>query len=159
MNVINLIRVSLRQKQSSDTRRKNIHKMSKNHSTEERVCAVDTLHARVFGVRRAAANEGIFIPHLVLYVLRPNCPDATAGKSLVRGGQRCIANGNSQSGYRRHVDSTPIREGAGQYHSARPCQKAHAGLSWASACWAVRAGSMCYRLCPVLSRSPAIATS
>ena len=161
--------------------------MSKNHSTEERVCAVDTLHARVFGVRRAAANEGIFIPHLVLYVLRSNCPtlpvkldypfahrravarsrhfrritvrlfdfsrrlgdtrdqcyyprpslddllqtpgtrqrpDATTGKSLVRGGQRCIANGDSQSGYRRHVDSTPIREGAGQYHSARPCQKA-----------------------------------
>jgi len=32
------------------------------------------LHTRVFGVRRAAANEGIFIPHWVLYVLRSNCP-------------------------------------------------------------------------------------
>ena len=45
-------------------------------------------------------------------------PDAMTGKSLVRGGQRCIPNGDAQSGYRRHVDSTPIREGAGQYHSA-----------------------------------------
>jgi len=161
--------------------------MSKNHLTEGNVCVAAALHARVFGVRRAAANEGIFIPHLVLYVLRSNCPtlpvkldypfahcravarsrhfrritvrlfdfsrrlgdtrdqcyyprpslddllqtpgtrqrpDATTGKSLIRGGQRCIANGDAQSGYRRHIDSTPIREGAGQYHSARPCQKA-----------------------------------
>jgi hypothetical protein len=64
----------LRQKQSSDTRRKNIQKMSKNHLTEGKVCAAAALHTRVFGVRRAAANEGIFIPHLVLYVLRSNCP-------------------------------------------------------------------------------------
>ena len=159
--------------------------MSKNHLTEGKVCAAAALQTRVFGVRRAAANEGIFIPHLVLYVLRSNCPtlpvkldypfahrravarsrhfrritvrlfdfsrrlgdtrdqcyyprpslddllqtpgtrqrpDATTGKSLIRGGQRCIANGDAQSGYRRHVDSTPIREGAGQHHSARSCK-------------------------------------
>ncbi|MDP3280208.1 MAG: hypothetical protein U1D41_15565, partial [Nitrosomonas sp.] len=34
--------------------------MSKNHLTEGNVYV--------------AANEGIFIPHLVLYVLRSNCP-------------------------------------------------------------------------------------
>lgn len=49
-------------------------------------------------------------------------PDATTGKSLIRGGQQCIANGDAQSGYRRHVDSTPIREDAGQHHSARSCK-------------------------------------
>ncbi|MDP3663371.1 MAG: hypothetical protein U1D41_15520, partial [Nitrosomonas sp.] len=48
--------------------------MSKNHLTEGNVYVAAALHTQVFGVRRAAANEGIFIPHLVLYVLRSNCP-------------------------------------------------------------------------------------
>ena len=161
--------------------------MSKNHLTEEKVCAVTALHTRVFGVCRAVTHEGVFTPHLVLYILCSSCPslpvkldypftqrravarschfrrtavwlsdfsrrlgdtrdqchyqspslddllqtsgtrqcpDATTGKSLVRAGQRCITNGDAQSGHRRHVDSTPVREGAGQYHSALPCQKA-----------------------------------
>ncbi|SDI19307.1 hypothetical protein SAMN05428952_11152 [Nitrosomonas sp. Nm132] len=50
-------------------------------------------------------------------------PDTTAGARLVRGGQQCIANGGAQSGHRRYADSTPIREGAGQHHSARSCKE------------------------------------
>lgn len=55
-------------------RRKIIHKMGKNYLTEGKICAVAALHARVFGVRRAATNEGVFTPQLAFYVLRSNCP-------------------------------------------------------------------------------------
>ena len=48
--------------------------MSKNHLTEGKICAISALHTRVSGVRKAETHEGVLTPHLILYVLRSNCP-------------------------------------------------------------------------------------
>lgn len=49
--------------------------------------------------------------------------DAASGTRLVRIGRSNAAHGNPQSSDRRHVDSAPIRNSAGQRHSARSRQE------------------------------------
>ena len=48
------------------------------------------------------------------------CLDTTSGASPVRSGQQRIANRSAQSGYRRHIGSTPIGKSVRQHHSTRP---------------------------------------
>lgn len=62
-------------------------------------------------------------------------PDATADKSLVRGSQQRFANGGPQSGHRRHVNSTPIREGAEQYRLADHARKHNRLQFLLTQCW------------------------